>query len=117
MASIFQFFPPARIARFLYHSPRLIVLFRRLMADPRVPFRAKIFVYLGLAYFLFPLDFIKDFPLIYFGYLDDIVVLYLCLRAFVRRVPQLVLAEHVEAIAREKGGASRGGTNRNSNEH
>jgi uncharacterized membrane protein YkvA (DUF1232 family) len=60
--------------------------------DPRVPWYAKIFAGLVLAYALSPLDLIPDFiPIL--GYLDDVVLLPLGIALAVRMVPKQVLEE------------------------
>jgi membrane-associated phospholipid phosphatase/uncharacterized membrane protein YkvA (DUF1232 family) len=69
--------PEARaLARLI---PDLIVLFKRLLADRRVPRRAKVVLALGLAYVLSPIDLIPDFIPVA-GVLDDAVIVGLTLR-------------------------------------
>jgi uncharacterized membrane protein YkvA (DUF1232 family) len=92
---------PLEIFRFIYHLPRLVRLVLRLIKDPRVPFRLKLLPYLGVLYFVLPFDLLRDFPLIYLGYLDDIVVLFFLVRAFLRRCPKEIVAEHLEALTKK----------------
>ncbi len=55
------------------------VLIRRIKAipaflkDKSVPFRKKLFMILGIAYFLWPFDLIPN-PILLFGIIDDIVI-------------------------------------------
>lgn len=93
---------PVQVARFVYHLPTLIRLIFRLMHDKRVPFHLKFLPYLGILYFLMPLDLLKDFPLVFLGYLDDLIVLYLCLRSFLRRCPKQLVEEHIRDLTRGK---------------
>jgi len=59
--------------------PDLVVLFKRLLADPRVPRRAKVALGLGIGYLALPFDLVPDFiPVV--GALDDVVVVALVLR-------------------------------------
>jgi uncharacterized membrane protein YkvA (DUF1232 family) len=58
------------VARFV---PDCIILFKRLLRDPRVPRRGKLAVALLLPYLALPVDLIPDFiPVV--GQLDDAVV-------------------------------------------
>lgn len=91
---------PVQILRFIFHLPNLIRLILRLLRDPRVPVRYKIFPWFGVCYFILPLDLLRDFPLVYLGYLDDIVVLYLCLKTFLKKCPQEIVQEHIQALER-----------------
>jgi len=59
--------------------PDLLVLFRRLLGDPRVPRRSKLALGLVLAYVALPFDLVPDFiPVV--GALDDAVLVGLALR-------------------------------------
>jgi uncharacterized membrane protein YkvA (DUF1232 family) len=64
------------VARFV---PDCIVLFRRLLADPRVPRRKKLILAALIPYLLLPFDLVPDFIPIA-GYLDDAVIVALVLR-------------------------------------
>lgn len=89
---------PRRLARLFYHLPNFLKLFWRLLLDRRVPLWPKLLLSLLLAYLLAPLDLVADF-LPGLGQLDDLIVLFLGLQAFVRLCPREVMREHVEAIA------------------
>ena len=64
------------VARFV---PDCVVLFRRLLADPRVPRRRKIVLGALVAYLAMPIDLVPDFIPVA-GYLDDAVLVALGLR-------------------------------------
>jgi uncharacterized membrane protein YkvA (DUF1232 family) len=68
------------VARFV---PDCLVLFKRLLADPRVPRRRKALLLGVVGYLAMPLDLIPDFiPVL--GQLDDALVVVLALRAILR---------------------------------
>ena len=81
---------PARaLARFI---PDLLVLFKRLFGDPRVPRGAKVRLGLGLAYLASPLDLVPDLiPVL--GQLDDAAVCALVLRSVLRAAGAEVVRE------------------------
>ena len=79
-----------QVATFL---PNLILLFRRLWRDPRVPRGSKLLLGFGLVWLASPIDLIPEFvPVV--GPLDDAIVAALILRSVARRVGKSVLAEH-----------------------
>lgn len=60
--------------------------------DPRVPWYAKVLVFLVVAYALSPVDIVPDFiPVL--GYLDDLLVLPLGIFLAIRLIPAEVLVE------------------------
>ena len=63
--------------------PDCIVLFRRLLADPRMPRRYRFVVIALLGYLALPFDVVPDFIPVA-GQLDDAVVVALALRAILR---------------------------------
>ena len=87
---------------YLIHAPNFIRLFWRLFTDKRVSFLPKLVMAVGAIYFVVPLDGIPDFPLVGLGYLDDIVVLYVTAKLFIRLCPRNIVEEHVQLI--DKGG-------------
>jgi len=91
-------FGPRRIALFLRHLPNFVKLFWRLVRDPRVPLWPKLLLVFLLAYLLVPTDLLPDF-VAGLGQIDDIVVIFLGLKAFLRFCPREVVREHVQAIA------------------
>jgi len=56
----------------------------------------------ALLYLFFPGDLDFFFPV---GYLDDLLILYLALRLFLKLCPPEVVAEHAQALRREQHGA------------
>jgi uncharacterized membrane protein YkvA (DUF1232 family) len=70
----------------------------RLMREPRVPFFAKALPALAVLYVLSPLDFIPDVvPVL--GQLDDLGILILSVKLFLRLCPTSAAAFHGDAIA------------------
>jgi uncharacterized membrane protein YkvA (DUF1232 family) len=84
------------LARFV---PDCVVLFRRLLRDPRVPRSTKAMLVPAIAYLASPIDLIPDFiPVV--GYLDDAVVLAWAMRQIVRAAGPVVVREHWPGPAR-----------------
>jgi uncharacterized membrane protein YkvA (DUF1232 family) len=78
------------LARFV---PDCIVLFRRLLADPRVPRRTKLLLSALIGYLAMPFDLVPDFIPVA-GYLDDAVVVAFVLRQLLRTSGPAVIEEH-----------------------
>jgi uncharacterized membrane protein YkvA (DUF1232 family) len=73
--------------------PNLLLLFRGLLRDPRVPRGAKLWVAFGMLWIASPIDLVPEFvPLA--GPLDDAIVAALVLRHLLRSTPRDVLLEH-----------------------
>ncbi|MEX0667353.1 MAG: DUF1232 domain-containing protein [Acidimicrobiia bacterium] len=73
--------------------PNLVLLFRGLIRDQRVPRTSKLWLGFAVAWFLSPIDLIPEFiPVI--GPLDDAIVAALVLRHVLKRTDRSVLAEH-----------------------
>ena len=68
--------------------PDCIVLFHRLLRDPRVPRRRKIAVGLVLAYLVMPIDLVPDFIPVA-GQLDDAILVALVIRGMLPYVREL----------------------------
>ena len=89
--------------------PNLIVLFRGLLADPRVSRSSKAWLWFALGWLISPIDLIPEFlPVV--GTLDDAIVAALVLRHVLRRTDRSILADHwrgdpstLEAIIRVGG--------------
>jgi len=64
------------LARFV---PDCIILFRRLLADPRVPRRSKLVLAALIGYLALPFDLVPDFIPVA-GYLDDAVIVAFVVR-------------------------------------
>jgi uncharacterized membrane protein YkvA (DUF1232 family) len=73
--------------------PNLVVLFRGLLADPRVPRSSKRWLWFALAWCISPIDLIPEFVPVA-GPLDDAIVAALVLRHVLRRTDRAVLADH-----------------------
>jgi uncharacterized membrane protein YkvA (DUF1232 family) len=69
--------------------PDCIVLFSRLLRDPRLPRREKLLIAALLPYLLSPIDLIPDFIPVA-GQLDDAVIVALVLGRVMRSRPELV---------------------------
>jgi uncharacterized membrane protein YkvA (DUF1232 family) len=78
------------VARFV---PDCIVLFRRLLADPRVPRRKKLILAALIPYLMLPFDLVPDFIPIA-GYLDDAVIVTLVLRHVLRGSDRELIESH-----------------------
>jgi uncharacterized membrane protein YkvA (DUF1232 family) len=78
------------LARFI---PDCLVLMKRLLADPRVPRRRKLLLVGLLGYLALPFDLVPDFIPIA-GQLDDVIVVALVLRSFVRADGGALIHEH-----------------------
>jgi uncharacterized membrane protein YkvA (DUF1232 family) len=73
--------------------PDCLVLFRRLLADPRVPWLRKAALAASIAYLATPFDLVPDFiPLA--GQLDDALIVALALRGLMRGAGEYLVREH-----------------------
>ena len=94
--------PPRRPTKLLAEValavPHLMVLFIRLVRDPRVPRRRKLVAGVAGAYLLAPVDVIPDFiPVV--GHIDDIVFAAFAIRLLLDSVPASVQEEYWEGSA------------------
>jgi uncharacterized membrane protein YkvA (DUF1232 family) len=80
----------AALARFV---PDCIVLFQRLLADPRVDWWRKAVLVLAILYLASPIDIVPDFIPVA-GQVDDVIVVALALRVVLRGSGPSLLAEH-----------------------
>jgi uncharacterized membrane protein YkvA (DUF1232 family) len=72
---------------------RELTVYRRVLADPRTPPSAKIFLGLAVGYLCMPFDLIPDFiPVL--GHVDDVVIVPALVYAALRLIPQELVAEH-----------------------
>ena len=78
------------LARFV---PDCVVLFRRLLADQRIPRRRKLALVALLGYLASPIDLVPDFIPVA-GQLDDVLAVVLVLRFVLRAADDDLLAEH-----------------------
>ncbi len=73
--------------------PNLVVLFRGLLGDPRVPRSSKVLLWFALGWLISPIDLIPEFiPVV--GPLDDAIVAAFVLRQVLRRTDRAVLVDH-----------------------
>jgi uncharacterized membrane protein YkvA (DUF1232 family) len=84
--------PPQKTASGLVQFFQTISLSIKLLRSAKVPTLTKVIPFLGLAYLIFPLDFIPDL-IPGLGQLDDISILLLCLWAFMQLCPPAVVRE------------------------
>lgn len=73
--------------------PHCAVLFKRLLADPRVPRQWKVASVLALVYLAMPFDLVPDFIPVA-GQLDDAILVALVLRGLLRSAGPRLLREH-----------------------
>jgi len=73
--------------------PHCAVLFKRLLADPRVPAKWKLASGFALVYLAFPFDLVPDFIPVA-GQLDDAIVVALVLRGLLRSAGPRLMREH-----------------------
>jgi len=73
--------------------PNLLMLFRGLLRDPRVPRSAKLWLSFAVIWIASPIDLIPEFIPVA-GPLDDAIVAALVLRHLLRRTARSVLFEH-----------------------
>lgn len=73
--------------------PNLLLLFKDLIRDPRVPRSAKVWLVLGAVWIASPIDLVPEFiPVL--GPLDDAIVAAIVLRHLIRRAGADVVADH-----------------------
>src|SRR3954451_9996953 len=73
--------------------PDCLVLFKRLLGDPRVPRARKLLLAPALVYLAVPIDLVPDFIPIA-GQLDDVAVVALALRSVLRSAGEGPVREH-----------------------
>jgi uncharacterized membrane protein YkvA (DUF1232 family) len=73
--------------------PNLLKLLTRLMRDPRVPIRRKVFIGAVMAYVVSPIDLIPDF-VVGLGRLDDIVLVSLAVDHLMKGSGEAIVLEH-----------------------
>ena len=73
--------------------PDCVVLFKRLLTDPRVDWWRKVVLVLVIAYVASPIDLVPDFIPVA-GQLDDVLAVVLVLRFVLRSADDDLLAEH-----------------------
>ncbi len=81
-------------AGYLLLVPDIFVLLARLLKDPRVPLKSKAIVGAAVAYFITPVDVIPEFLLGPLGFLDDLVLGVMALKAILVDVDPQIIEEH-----------------------
>ena len=84
--------------RLLMHIPNFFKLAYRLVRDKRVPLYLKIICYAAVLYVLSPYDLVPIVLVPFLGWIDDIIIFYICLKLLVRYSPPQVVEKHVQAI-------------------
>ncbi|MBV9849986.1 MAG: DUF1232 domain-containing protein [Armatimonadetes bacterium] len=84
------------VVRLVQDGPKYVTLFRRLLADARVPMLAKAALVAGVVFAFSPLNLPGFIPVI--GALDDIGILLFVGNFFLKQTPPDVLAEHRRAV-------------------
>jgi uncharacterized membrane protein YkvA (DUF1232 family) len=74
--------------------PDLFLLITRLMLDPRVEGRHKVYMGAALAYVISPIDLMTERRFGALGYLDDLVVIVAALNILVNEADRAVVLEH-----------------------
>ena len=74
--------------------PDLFLLVTRLMLDPRIDGKHKIYLGAAVAYVISPIDLISERRFGVIGYLDDLVVVVAALNALFNEVDRQVILEH-----------------------
>jgi uncharacterized membrane protein YkvA (DUF1232 family) len=78
------------LARFI---PDCVVLFRRILREPRVPRHSKVLLAVLIGYLASPIDLVPDFIPVA-GHLDDAIIVALALRSILRATGRELLEEH-----------------------
>ena len=74
--------------------PDLFLLITRLMLDPRIDSKHKIYLGAALAYAISPIDLISEHRFGPLGYLDDLVVVVAALNMLFNEVDRQIILEH-----------------------
>lgn len=93
---------PYKLLNAIRHLPNFLSLLWRLFKDSRVPVSPKLLLIGAVLYFLSPYDLLPDFLVPVLGFAEDIVILMLTMKYFVRVSPEEVVWEHVKRIEEEQ---------------
>ena len=81
-----------KLKRLVEAAKAEVRVWKLVLKHPRTPWISKILLGFGIGYLLMPFEIIPDFiPVI--GYLDDLAVVYFCVKLAVRFVPKEVMKE------------------------
>src|SRR5262245_31032996 len=82
-----------RTSQWARRATRDVHAIYRAARDPRVPWYAKALAFCVAGYALSPIDLIPDFvPVL--GYMDDVIIVPLCILIVVKLIPPEIMAEH-----------------------
>ena len=81
------------VAEVVLLIPNLAKLLARLMRDPRVPIRRKVFVASVALYVVSPIDLVPDF-VVGFGKIDDVILISLAVDHLMRNIDNEIILEH-----------------------
>ena len=81
-------------ADYVLMLPDLFLLITRLMLDPRVDGKHKVYMGAAIAYVISPIDLISERRFGVIGYLDDLVVVVAALNALFNDVDRQIILEH-----------------------
>jgi len=87
--------------KLLLHIPNFFKLMLRLLRDKQVPLYLKIISYAAFLYVLSPYDLIPIFAIPFLGWIDDVLIFYVCMKLLVTFSPPEVVEKHVKAIDAE----------------
>ena len=74
--------------------PNLFLLITRLMLDPRIESKQKVYLGVALAYAVSPVDLLPERRFGPLGYLDDLVVIVAALNMLFNEVDRTIITEH-----------------------
>jgi len=81
-------------ADYVLMLPDLFLLITRLMLDPRVDGKHKVYLGAAVAYVISPIDFLSEGRFGVVGYLDDLVVVVAALNMLFNEVDRQIILEH-----------------------
>lgn len=89
---------PQQAIQFLLNLPKFIKLIYRLFRDSRVPLHLKSVLILALVYLISPIDLIPDLLLPVLGQVDDVIILFIASKYFLKNCPPQIVEEHIRNI-------------------
>ncbi|MBN1593162.1 MAG: DUF1232 domain-containing protein [Candidatus Coatesbacteria bacterium] len=93
--------PSGNVLSFLFHLPNFAKLYWKLFWDRRAPKIPKIVLILAIIYLLSPIDLLPDFAIPGVGYVDDLALLALAFKYFIKAMPKDLLSEKIESIDKD----------------
>jgi len=92
---------PKGFIQLIAYLPQFLKLYSRLFKDPRVPIHLKVLLLFAFIYLVTPIDIFPDFFVPILGQIDDLFILIIALKFFLKKCPGDVLMEHVMQIEAE----------------